>query len=192
MNIAKVHVERLNKTGESRLTLRNGQVAFGKVNKIYPNNRAEVQIGSHRFIAQIETPLAVGERYIFEVNKKSDQLIHLKVISTQINEMKQDHIVSLLRQLHINVNQINVSFAQSLLNEKIPFRKNELINALQLLDKFGHSINNQTIMKQMMMNKYPIQESIFQSLLAVKQNNFSESIARVLNVSSSITPSQTL
>src|SRR5690625_4755760 len=142
--------ERLGRTSEATIGLRDGQVVLGKVHKIFPNNRAEVQIGSHRFIAEIETPLAVGERYIFQVNHKGDQLIHLKVIGTQINEIKPENITALLRQINVRVNDVSITFVQSLMNERIPFIPRELVDALQLMDRVGHSPAVQTLIKELM------------------------------------------
>src|SRR5699024_9943359 len=135
MLVSGVPNERVSNTSEPKLVLRNGQVALGKVNKIYPNNRAEVQIGGHRIIAQLEAPLAVGERYIFQVEKKSDQLIHLRVISSQVGDMSQEHTSSLLRQLNVPINDIRINFIRSLINEQVPFNQKELVEALGLLNR---------------------------------------------------------
>lgn len=173
MLVSGVPNERVSNAPESKLTLRNGQVALGKVNKIYPNNRAEVQVGGHRFIAQLETPLAVGERYIFQVDQKSDQLIHLRVIGSQVSEMSQEHITSLLRQLNIRVNDVSINFVRTLINEQIPFNQKELVEALRLLDRVGNSQNVQSMIKQMLINKLPLQENYLRALLAVQNNQLS-------------------
>src|SRR5699024_10020397 len=180
MLISGIPQDRVNKQEASSLSLRNGQGALGKVNKIYPNNRAEVQVGGHRFIAQIETPLAVGERYVFQVEQKDEQVIHLRVIASQISETRSDQMSSLLRQLNIRVNDVSVNFVQSLMKEQIPFTQRELVEALRLLDRFGHSENIQTILKQMLLNKVPIQEGQLRALLAVQTQSISATMANAL------------
>lgn len=180
MLISGIPQDRINKQETSSLTLRNGQVALGKVNKIYPNNRAEVQVGGHRFVAQLETPLAVGERYVFQVEQKHDQLIHLRVIASQVRETGTDQIASVLRQLNIRVNDVSVNFVQSLIKEQIPFTQRELVEALRLLDRVGNSQNIQTILKQMLLNKMPIQEGALRALLAVHTQPISATMTNVL------------
>jgi len=180
MLISGIPQDRVNKQEASSLSLRHGQVALGKVNKIYPNNRAEVQVGGHRFIAQIETPLAVGERYVFQVEQKDEQVIHLRVIASQVSETRSDQMASLLRQLNIRVNDVSVNFVQSLMKEQIPFTQRELVEALRLLDRFGHSENIQTILKQMLLNKVPIQEGQLRALLAVQTQSISATMANAL------------
>ena len=50
------------------LVLRNGQIVQGEILKIYPDNKAEIRIGTHRFIAETNTPLVIGKRYFFQVS----------------------------------------------------------------------------------------------------------------------------
>jgi len=171
---------RTNKSPEAKLMLRNGQIALGKVNKIYPNNRAEVQIGGHRLIAQIETPLSVGERYIFQIEQKENQMIHLKVISSQISEINNNHIQTLLRQLSIGINDVNMTFVQSLINKRIPFNQQELVQLLQLLDNVGHSSTIQRILKQMLINKIPLEENYLRAFLAFQTNNLSSAMIKAV------------
>lgn len=180
MLVSGVPNERVNNTSEAKLVLRNGQVALGKVNKIYPNNRAEVQIGGHRFIAQLETPLAVGERYIFQVDQKSDQLIHLRVLGSQVSEISQEHIASLLRELNIRINDVSINFVRALIDEQIPFNQKQLVEALHLLNRVGSSENVQTMIKQMLLNKMPLQEGYLRALLAVNNNQLSNVMTNAL------------
>jgi hypothetical protein len=49
------------------VSLKNGQILIGKVNKVFPDQTAEVQIGHQKMIANLEIPLRTGERYWFQV-----------------------------------------------------------------------------------------------------------------------------
>src|SRR5699024_10298500 len=62
----------------------------------------------------------------------------------------------------------------------IPFTQRELVEALRLLDRFGHSENIQTILKQMLLNKVPIQEGQLRALLAVQTQSISATMANAL------------
>ncbi|MDP1417945.1 hypothetical protein Q8G35_05930 [Peribacillus simplex] len=47
--------------------MKNGQILFGKVNKVFPNQTAEVQISHQKMIATLDIPLRTGEKYWFQV-----------------------------------------------------------------------------------------------------------------------------
>lgn len=192
MFISKIPSERLTNNQESSLILRDGQIVQGKINKIYPNNQAEVQIGSHRLVAEIKAPLEVGERYIFSVGSRNDSVIQLQVIGNQISGVKSDNIVSLLAQLQIKINDTSIQFAQSLINDRIPFSKRDLIQALNLLESLGSSREIQSLLKQMIAQKLPLEENILRALLAVNRQNLSESLTNVLQDLHSLRPSQTV
>lgn len=180
MIISNIPNNRWNRPEEATLNLRDGQVLLGKVNKIYPNNRAEVQIGNHRFIAEIESPLAVGERYLFQVNLQRSDLVHLRVMGTSLGEMKSENIMSLLKQLNVNINDISVTFIKTLMKERVPFTPRELIEALQLLDRIGSSKNVQSMVKQMLHHKLPMNEEVLQALLSFNNRTISDAIRQTL------------
>lgn len=48
------------------LVLKQGQVFYGSVKQLYPNQTAEIQIGEHRLVAKLETPLKVGDSHFFK------------------------------------------------------------------------------------------------------------------------------
>lgn len=51
---------------------KNGQILFGKVNKVFPNQTAEVQIGHQKMIATLDIPLRTGKRYWFQVQQPNE------------------------------------------------------------------------------------------------------------------------
>lgn len=53
------------------LVLKQGQVFHGKIKQLYPNQMAEIQIGEHRLIAKLETPLKAGDSHYFQVMSTS-------------------------------------------------------------------------------------------------------------------------
>lgn len=180
MIISGIPLERTNQPSEGKLVLRDGQVALGKVTKIYPNNRAEVQIGAHRIVAQIDTPLAVGERYIFQVDQKSDQLVHLRVLGTYSQEMNEASIRALLQQLQIRITDSAVQFVKSLVSERIPFNRTELSQALQLLNSLSKLENAPSIIKEMLQQRIPLSENIARALLSYRNGQFSSTMEKAL------------
>jgi hypothetical protein len=61
-------------------SLKNGQILFGKVNKVSPNQTAEVQIGHQKMIATLDIPLRTGERYWFQVQQPNEGKVVLKAL----------------------------------------------------------------------------------------------------------------
>ena len=56
-------------------SLKNGQILFGKVNKVFPNQTAEVQIGHQKMIAALDIPLrqekGIGFKFSHQMRGRS-------------------------------------------------------------------------------------------------------------------------
>ncbi|ALX47452.1 hypothetical protein AOX59_01850 [Lentibacillus amyloliquefaciens] len=52
--------------------LRPGQIIQGNIVKIYPDQKAQIQLGTHKMTAQLETSLTVSARYHFQVQPSDD------------------------------------------------------------------------------------------------------------------------
>src|SRR5690625_2397552 len=156
MTVQFITNNRLNRTEQLPLTLRDGQVVLGKVTKLYPNNRAEIQIGSHRIIAQIEVPLTVNEQYVLKVEQKEDNLIHFKVLQSNFNINKKDPIATILQRLHIPITKVSLSLMEGLIREQIPFNRNQFIQALRLIENTSSSGTAPSIVKDMIANRQPL------------------------------------
>src|SRR5699024_8338084 len=63
------------------ISLLEGKIIQVKITKIYPNNRAAIQIGNHKLIAEITTSLSVGKQYFFQVQKPDN--VQLRVLGEQ-------------------------------------------------------------------------------------------------------------
>ena len=60
---------------DSNPTFKNGQILYGKINKLYPNQMAEVQIGNQKVLANLEAPLQAGERYLLQVQQNLGNIL---------------------------------------------------------------------------------------------------------------------
>jgi len=63
-------------------SLKNGQILFGKANKVFPNQTAEVQSGHQKMIATLDIPLRTGEKYWFQVQHPIEGKVVLKALDT--------------------------------------------------------------------------------------------------------------
>lgn len=166
------------------LVLRNGQIVQGEILKIYPDNKAEIRIGTHRFIAETNTPLVIGKRYFFQVSENQNQVIQLKVIADAMKQNVEQNLLQLLDKLGLKANRQVMQFLQTLLNDKIPFTRQQLSQAMNILS--SSSIINQDlvamdVLKEMFVKRFPINENVFRALFSVKTNQFAPLIHQLTN-----------
>src|SRR5699024_7898773 len=98
MTISNIRDTTLQRTSAvANPSLRNGQIVEGEILKIYPNNKAEIQIGGNKMIAEIKTPLSVGRKYYFQV-QATEQVVQLKVIGEPLKRETSQNIMNLINQ----------------------------------------------------------------------------------------------
>src|SRR5699024_3843558 len=129
MMITGIVRARFGMDAKNSLTLTDGQIIQGKIVKLFPENRAEVQIGSERFVAEIATSLRAGERYFFQVQHQKDRLVHLKVLQTANRVPGEQSASSILTLLGVPATKANVQFFHMVMNERIPFEPSQLIRS---------------------------------------------------------------
>lgn len=155
------------------LILRNGQIVQGEIMKIYPENKADIRIGTHRFIAETNIPLVIGKKYFFQVHESENQVIQLKVIADASKQNSEQNITNLLDKLGLKANRIVMQFINALLADKIPFTKQQIIQAMNILQV--SSISNREaidVLKEMFVSRLPINKNIFHALHTVRTNEF--------------------
>lgn len=179
MGIHQITRDRIMNITSTEQTLRAGQIVQGKILKIYPNNKAQIQLGSQIMVAQLELALAVGEQYHFRV-ETADEVIHLKVIGEHLKSRAQTDIAALIKNLGLKVNRANINFVQELINQKIPFEKNDLIRAFSLLENVKNKSEAQQVLKEMIIQKLPITDSVFNALLTKSTTTLSDQMKAVL------------
>ena len=163
------------------LVLRDGNIVSGKILKVFPNEKAEIQIGRHKLIAKVTTPLTVGEQYFFQV-QRTNQMVQLKVLGDRFKQDQTENIVELMQRLGLKITKSNVQFVQQLINEKIPFNREQIVHALQLLAK---NISNREVvnglLQKMIIQKIPLTDSIFNAFLAKETSTISANIQTLMN-----------
>ncbi|MFD1038003.1 hypothetical protein ACFQ3N_06225 [Virgibacillus byunsanensis] len=169
----------LGKTTEALTTLRPGQIIQGKILKIYPDNKAQIQLGSRQMVAQLEASLSVGGKYHLQV-QSSERLVHLKVIGDQLTNQTETNIQRLMHHLGLKATKSTNAFMQTLVDERIPFEKGQLTKAFQFLHESNNKTQAQQVLKEMIVNKLPVTESIFQALHTKSTNGFSVQMRSLL------------
>ena len=159
--------------------LRPGQIVQGKILKLYPYNKAQIQLGSQKMTAQLEASLTTGQQYHFQVQAMDDN-IRLKVLVEQIPNQLQENVQNIMQQLGLKTTKTSVLLMQELIKENIPLQKDQLVKAFQLLEEVKNKPQAQEVLKEMIARKFPITAAVFNALYTKRTSGFSEQIQSLL------------
>lgn len=167
---------------DSNLTFKNGQIFFGKINKIYPNQTAEVQIGSQKMLANLEAPLQTAGRYWFQVQSNEGKPI-LKVIDMPSSStLNGDGAVQqILSRLGVKGSTEAQGLAAFLLKNQFSITKDSFLLALQWLKNVDSSLTGLEALKTMYVRQLPFVEDVFTALTAqAKGESFHNQLQQLL------------
>jgi hypothetical protein len=156
-------------TNNRALSFRPGQIISGKVLKLFPNQMAEVQVGSQKIVAQLEVGLSVNDRHFFQVQSVDGQ-IHLKVLESPGLNGKQPSVENLLKQLSLPVTKENISLLQFFLKEQLPITKDTIHMAAEWLkssDSFQEGLES---IRLLLTKQLPFTKDVFHSLTSILKN----------------------
>lgn len=180
MNITATSFDRVQPKGNQQSVLRDGQIVQGSILKIYPQNKAEIQIGNQKMIAEVTTPLAIGERYFFKV-EHTDNIVQLRVIGDPLKQDSNINMTQLMDKLGIKVTKGNMQLVQTLINEKIPFDAAQLARAVELSDSATDKQAAVSAIKEMLINKLPMTNNVFQALMTRDGNTMNKMITNLIS-----------
>jgi hypothetical protein len=147
-----------------------GQVLLGKVGKIFPNQTAEVQIGSQQVIAVLDASLNVGERYWLQVQSGHGKM-HFKALGaaeTGSQSNTKGTAQQLLSHLSITKSKESGILAEYLLKNQLPVTKATFEPALQWLKTSSDISQGLAIIKTMHDQKLPFVKDVFTALSSVQ------------------------
>lgn len=179
---------------DSNPPLKNGQILFGKINKLYPNQMAEVQIGNQKILATIEAPLQTGERYMLQVQQNLDNIL-LKVLdlpsTTEVN--KQETAKQIINHLGVASSTEAIELAEFLLKNKLPITKDSFQLAMQWLKNVNSPQAGLEALKTMYLQQLPFVEDVFKALFTqAKGESFHGMLRQLLtNINSSVNQTET-
>src|SRR5690625_2331938 len=179
MSIYQISGERLSHLNNQMNSLKPGQIMQGKINKIFPGNKAQVKLGATSMVAQLEVSLTIGARYHFQV-RSTDRLLHLKVIGEQLKKESDINAKSLLHQLGFKNSKSNIALMKSLIDKSIPFEKSDITNGLHLLENSKNKKAAIQLLQQMITHKFPVTSSVFQAMHSVQTSDLSQQIHSML------------
>ncbi|MCP1144027.1 hypothetical protein [Lysinibacillus endophyticus] len=177
------------------LTLKQGQVFHGTVKKLYPDQMAEIQVGSHKLYAKLETPLKAGDSHFFQVTNMNPQA-ELKVVT---GPMQQAQTTQQLNQLLESMNLPKTAEMQKILayfvKNQLPINKETIVQTEAFLKNIPDNAMKQealAIIQKMVETKMPFTKEIFNGLLnGAKTSGFTGellNLSKLLNDDSTILP----
>lgn len=156
-----------NLTSNKALELRDGQLVYGKLTKLFPHQMAEVQIGSKKMLANLTIPLTVDQSHWFQVSVTDDKPV-LKVLpqSQEVLAEKGD-IRGLFHLLHLPDTKENKLLTSYLLSHNLPITK-ESMKALS--EWLPHSIGKQelSVIGLMIERELPLTKEVFSSISSLQ------------------------
>ncbi|PAE26723.1 hypothetical protein [Bacillus sp. 7894-2] len=155
--------------------LRPGQIVSGKVAKLFPNQTAEVQIGSHKMIAQLETPLSADNRYWFRV-EPGEGLLRLRVMESVNGQSKGAPAESLLSQLGMKLSRENKMLIQYFLKEQLPITGETLRMASEWIYESKSAAEGLRTVKEMILRQLPFSKDVYSALSSVLNGDSMSSI----------------
>ncbi|RKJ07516.1 hypothetical protein D7X33_50475, partial [Butyricicoccus sp. 1XD8-22] len=110
------------------LTLKQGQVFHGTIKQLYPDQIAEVQIGSQKLMAKLETPLKKGDSHFFQVTSAGPET-QLKVVSGPMSRAvtPSQQITQLLESLNLPKTSEMQQVLAHFVKEQMPISKEQLL-----------------------------------------------------------------
>ncbi|MGM0873650.1 MAG: hypothetical protein ACQEWV_02420 [Bacillota bacterium] len=150
------------------LTLKENQVVMGHVLKLFPDQKALIQVGHSKLVAHLETSINALEKYWFTVKGSEHQSITLKIVK-QVKEDKSSQLTvakDLLGLFQQRPTKENVLLANELMKENIPITKDQLVAATEILKNTSKSDSSRSIQAiiSAIKKSYPISEVVVRSI----------------------------
>lgn len=177
------------------LSLNDGQMVHGQINKLFPGQMAEVQMGGQKVFARLEVPMKAGDSYYFQVNAVKPEL-QLKIISgpLQATEGQARQLGGLMDAMQLPKTPEMQALLAFVMKNKIPMTRDNLLDAEALLKGVSPAARNEglTSLQKMIELKLPLTENIFRSLLGVESkeglHGVLTSLRNALALDNAVTP----
>lgn len=154
---------------EGSPVLKEGQMVYGQLKQLLPGQRAEVQIGSEKWIARLEMPMKAGDSYYFQVQATEPE-IQLKVVAgpLQVSESQGTSMSQLIDAMKLPKSEAVEALLSLVVKQKLSMTKEEIQMASKWLESLSPQLRSEAlaVIKTMAELKLPMSESIFRTLLA--------------------------
>lgn len=179
-----IHLQRGAVQQNQPLALKQGQVFHGTVKKLYPDQMAEIQVGSTKLFAKLETPLKAGDAHFFQVVNNQAQT-ELKVVTGPMQPSQTLQLGQLLDSLNLPKTAEMQQIVGQFVKNQLPLTKENLLAAEGWLKNLPESITKQEALQaiqKMTEMKMPFIDDVFKGMLfGSKVNGISNAITNLGN-----------
>jgi hypothetical protein len=160
----------------SLVTLKPGQLLYGRIEKFLSNDTALIQIGKARLVAHLKVSVSTEDSYWFEVRSSGDEGIQLKVVEGKGQGVSAQ---LLLEHFQLSDTKLNRQLVQFFLSENVPFTKEQLSKVASWISN-SMDANELSALEWMIKKDLPFTKQTFQSLVAVQESeSFSQQLEKV-------------
>ncbi len=170
MNVSIQQASQANQPTTNRpLVMREGQLFRGKINQLYPNQTAQIQIGSEKMVAKLEVPMKAGDAHYFQVTATEPEL-RLKVVSDPLPADQKQSIQTLMKQLNLPITKEIQAVLKHALQGKVPMSKDQMIAAAEVMKRLPTVAAKEVMqaVSRLVELRLPIQVANVQSFVALQ------------------------
>ena len=150
------------------LILREGQVFYGSIKQLFPDDVAEVQVGANKLVAKLETPLKAGDSHYFQVSKANGQ-VELKIVSGPVNQTSPtQQMTQLLDSMNLPKSSEMRQLASHFLQNNLPINKETMLQAEAWLKAMPNAESKAIALQaiaRMVDLKMPFTNDVFRALM---------------------------
>lgn len=143
------------------LSLKEGDIFYGRITKLFPNQLAELNIGKNKLVARLELPLRSGEGYWMQVMQNDGEVKLRLLTDTKTPEQESTNI---LKQLSLNNDAINRQLVKYMMDQQIVLPKEQFREIGQIVQNSKDTQQTFRTLTYMIEQKLPMNESVFQVL----------------------------
>jgi hypothetical protein len=149
----------------SVVSLKSGQLLYGRVEELLPDHTAIIRVGGMKLIAQLKTAVSESDSYWFQVGGNSKDAIELKVME----KAGQSSPFS-LKELQLPETRQNLQLIEFFSLKDSPVTKDQLKLAASWIDNGTDMTKTFTALETMIEKNLPFTKPIYDSLIAVQDS----------------------
>ncbi|RLQ95761.1 hypothetical protein [Falsibacillus albus] len=149
-------------------SFKSGEIIHGTIKKMFSNGTAEVQVGSQKLIAKLETGVKLTDSNWFQVSFQKGELRLTPIPNVQISD---SGMAEVFKNLNLPADNATKKLVQFLMQEKLPLTKEVIVNASLWLKDAPTISKGLKALKVMFERGMPLSKSIFLALTSMAEEN---------------------
>lgn len=143
------------------ISLKEGDIFYGRITKLFPNQLAELNIGENKLVARLELPLRSAEGYWMQVVRNDGEVKLRLLTDSKSSEQTSSHIFQKLSLQHHAINRQLVKF---IMDQQIVLPKEQFKEIGQIVQNSKEGQQTFRTLTYMLEQKLPINEAVFHVL----------------------------